>query len=257
MIARTDSLISLAQAHRHTRPRLPRAHALACCRKWDLFLEVVMTKPKLLVFASGSAHGGGSGFENLVLKSRDGSLDANIVAVVSNHEHGGVRQKADALLVPFIHFPRPWSPERYRALVAETGVEFSALSGWLKLVKGLDSRTTFNIHPGPLPMFGGSGMYGQTVHEAVLDAFALGIITHTEVCMHFVTQAYDDGPCFFRHRIHLSEQDTVAMIAARVHRCEHKWQPKITNLVVHREITWDGRDPLSLRLPSGYAIEHS
>lgn len=63
-----------------------------------------MKKPKLLVFASGSAEGGGSGFENLVNQANNWVLDTSIVAVVSNYEQGGVRQRADKLGVPFVHF---------------------------------------------------------------------------------------------------------------------------------------------------------
>lgn len=216
-----------------------------------------MSKPKMLVFASGSAEGGGSGFENLINKTRDGILDADITAVVSNHEHGGVRARADKLGIPFIHFAKPWSEERYRQLARESGAGYFALSGWLKLVAGLDPRTTFNIHPGPLPRFGGPGMYGHHVHEAVADAFKRGEITHSALCMHFVTSEYDRGPCFFRFEVKIEEDDTADTIGSRVNKSEHRWQPEITNLVVHREITWDGTNPESLKCPPGYEIVRS
>lgn len=211
-----------------------------------------MQKPKVLVFASGSAEDGGSGFENLVDKTRDGLLDADIVAVVSNYERGGVRTRADKLGVPFIHFAKPWSEGRYRQLAQESGAKFFALSGWLKLVAGLDPRTTFNIHPGPLSEFGGPGMYGHHIHEAVIKAFKRGKITHSALCMHFVTQEYDRGPCFFCFNVKIADDDTADTIGSRVNKYEHQWQPEITNLVVHREINWDGNDPASLKLPAGY-----
>jgi len=214
-----------------------------------------MLRPKLLVFASGSAEGGGSGFENLVNQANDGMLDADIVAVVSNYEQGGVRQRADKLRVPFVHFPKPWKRDEYRRIAEDSGAEFFALSGWLKLVRGLDPRTTFNIHPGPLPEFGGAGMYGHHVHEAVIEAYRRGEVTHSAVCMHFVTPEYDRGPIFFRHNVKIKKDDTSDLIGSRVNKCEHRWQPEITNLVVHREITWDGYDPDSLRCPSGYEVE--
>ena len=61
-------------------------------------------KPKLIIFASGRKEGGGSGFENLVEAAKAGTLDAEIVALVSNHEHGGVRERAERLGIPFVHF---------------------------------------------------------------------------------------------------------------------------------------------------------
>ena len=214
----------------------------------------VMQKPKLLLFASGSAAGGGSGFENLVHKAKDGALDANIVAVVSNHEHGGVRRRADELSVPFIYFSKPWDESRYRHIAEESGAEFFALSGWLKHVVGLDPRLTFNIHPGPLPEFGGRGMYGHHVHEAVIAAFGRGEITHSAVCMHFVTPEYDQGPVFFRHNVKIQKGDIPESLGTRVNIYEHRYQPAITNLVIRREIRWDGCNPDSLKYPRGYEV---
>jgi len=214
-------------------------------------------KFKLLIFASGSKTGGGSGFENLVLKAREGILDANVIAVVSNHERGGVRERADRLNVPFIHFIGPWTEEEYKKLVEKSGAEFVALSGWLKLVAGLNPKTTFNIHPGPLPRFGGKGMYGHFVHEAVMEAFKKGELTHTQITMHFVTEKYDEGPIFFRLNIPILQDDTEESLGKRVNCYEHEYQPIITNLVVQGKIKWDGINPSSLQIPLDYSIEQS
>ena len=70
-------------------------------------------RPKLLIFASGTKDGGGAGFENLVNAARAGTLDAEIVAVVSNHEHGGVRERAERLGIPFNHFPGTKEDKNY------------------------------------------------------------------------------------------------------------------------------------------------
>src|SRR3989344_8767715 len=104
-------------------------------------------RPKIIVFASGTKDSGGSGFENLVEATKSGVLDAEIVAVVSSQEFGGVRERATRLGIPFIYFSGSYDPKHYRRVVAETGAEWIALSGWLKLVKGLDPAKTFNIHP--------------------------------------------------------------------------------------------------------------
>ncbi|MEK9152841.1 MAG: formyltransferase family protein [Patescibacteria group bacterium] len=209
---------------------------------------------RLIVFASGSRDGGGSGFAKLVEACRSGELSAEIIAVVSNHAEGGVRRRADALGVPFVHFGGPWEAAFYRFVVAQTGAEWIALSGWLKPVLGLDPSRTFNIHPGPLPKFGGMGMYGHHVHEAVLAAYRRGEVAHSEVSMHFVTEKYDEGPVFFRHQVEILADDTAETLAGRVNAVEHAWQPRITDLVVRGQISWDGRDPSSLVVPDGYAF---
>ena len=220
-----------------------------------------MSKPKILIFASGSAENGGSGFEKMVLASRDGTLDADIVAVVSNNANGGVRDRADRLGVPFQHFPKPWDDKSYQRLATKSGADFFLLSGWLKLVTGLDpatrfnSRTVFNIHPGPLPDFGGPGLYGHRVHEAVIAAFKQRKITHSAVSMHFVTEEYDRGPIFFQRKVKINFDDTAETIATRVNQQEHLHQSRITNLVVNDLIKWDGVNPDSLEIPAGYEIE--
>ena len=215
-----------------------------------------MTKRRLLIFASGSAEGGGSGFENLHVSTKKGMLDAEIIGVVSNREHGGVRERADRLGVPFYHFGPPWSYAGYEVLKRELKPDFCAASGWLKPIRALDPRTTCNIHPGLLPKFGGSGMYGHHVHEAVMAAYGRGEITHTAVCMHFVTEEYDKGPCFFKMRVKINENDTPESLGARVNEGEHFWQPRITNMVVQGAIQWDGVDPKSLVVPPLYQIEN-
>ena len=215
-----------------------------------------MSQPWLNVFASGSATGGGSGFENLAVAVREGILDAQIRAVISHHAEGGVYQRAKKLGIPFFHFPGPWTKQEYQMITQITSVDFTALSGWLKPVKGLDPKTTFNIHPAPLNdqkrKFGGKGMYGHHVHEAVLAAYKAGQITHSAVSMHFATEEYDQGPLFFHMPVEIFPDDTAQSLGKRVNIMEHYWQPQITNLVVLGHIYWDGKDLASLRVPEGY-----
>jgi len=244
-----------------------------------------MSKPQIIVFASGTKNNdlnkqGGSGFENLVVASRlrqgfdgqgrTGALDADIVAVVSNQENGGVRERADRLGVPFIHFnPTNYllirankqvvgsgDSQVYKDILHKSGAEWIALSGWYKQVKGLDPRRTFNIHPALLSFdggrFGGLGMYRQHIHEAVKVALGAGEITESGFTMHFVTDEYDRGPAFFEYRVPLRPGMSALEIEKAVNMAEHEWQPKITNMVVHGEIRWDGKNPKSLVVPNGY-----
>jgi phosphoribosylglycinamide formyltransferase 1 len=211
-----------------------------------------MGKPKLIIFSSGAKDGGGSGFENLVEAATKGELDAEIVAVVSNNEPGPVRERADRLGIPFVYFPGPFDAKQYQKVVSATEAEWVALSGWLKQVHGLDPRKTFNIHPALLSelnhRFGGKGMYGAHIHEAVKHALDAGEVTESGFSMHFVTEEMDRGPVFFEHRVPLRKGMSVPEIEEAVRAAEHEWQPKITNLVVHGKISWDGKDPASLKV---------
>ncbi|MCR4281221.1 MAG: hypothetical protein NUV88_02740 [Candidatus Kaiserbacteria bacterium] len=229
-----------------------------------------MNRPRVIVFASGTKAGGGSGFENLVQASGAGVLDADIAAVVSNHEHGGVRERANRLGIPFFHFNPPnyllirankqvvgsGDLQVYTEIVHKSGAEWIALSGWLKQVDGLDPKRTFNIHPALLSQlggrFGGKGMYGKHLYEAIKVALEAGEITESGFTMHFVTEEMDRGPAFFEFRVPLQKGMTAEKIAKAVNEAEREWQPKITNMVVRGEISWDGKNPASLIVPGGY-----
>jgi folate-dependent phosphoribosylglycinamide formyltransferase PurN len=194
---------------------------------------------RVLVFASGDPKGGGSGFRELVEFSRTNPpiLDAQIIGVISNHENGGVRGTADALHIPFEYWPGPFDAKGYRSFVERYQADYVMCSGWLKFVRGLDPAITVNIHPGPLPRFGGARMYGHYVHEAVMTAYRQGEITQSAVTMHFVDEkAYDHGPIIFQMPVLIRSEDDAQSLAKRVNEKERAWQSYILNLVVHRQI---------------------
>lgn len=203
-----------------------------------------MKKKKILVFNSGS----GSGFQELVENSITGVLDAEIIGLITNNHTYACVKKAEKLGIGWIEMIS-FEPEDYQKIITIFTPDFVVLSGWLKLTKGLNPKTTFNIHPGPLYTFGGKGMYGHHVHEAVIKAYQEGKIKHSEVCMHFVTEAYDLGPVFFRYPVLIRPGDDADSLGARVNKIEHGWQSYVTNLVVQGEISWDGKNPTSLIVP--------
>lgn len=197
-------------------------------------------RKKVLVLASGDAEGGGSGFQELVEFTHTDLpvLDADIVGVVSNHRNGGVSKRAHNLKVPFVFQTGEFSKKVYQELVKEFKADYVMCSGWLKLVKGLDSAKTINIHPGPLPDFGGPGMYGHHVHDAVMKAYHKGKVKQSAVSMHFVTDKYDRGPVFFSLPVIIRPDDTAETLAARVNEKERAWQAYMLNLVVHEYIVF-------------------
>lgn len=205
--------------------------------------------PKLLVFANGTKDGGGSGFEAMVNAKKRGLFHADIVGVVSAHVNGGVKKLADIFKIPFFHYQKSGDEVLFKK---QTGAEWVALSGWFNKVEGLDPRTTFNIHPAPLA-FGGKGMYGLNVHRAVFEAFKKGEIKNTAVCMHYVTPKYDDKDGqFFEYHVSVYHSDTPEELQERVKWYEHIFQWAITDLVIHQQIAWDGKNPDSLIVPKGY-----
>jgi phosphoribosylglycinamide formyltransferase 1 len=202
------------------------------------------THPNILVFASGTKTGGGSGFETMVraAQAKPPILDACICAAITNHAGGGVWQRAKVLGVHAEYWAGPYLAEGYQHFVKYFKADYVMLSGWLKLVAGLDPARTINIHPGPLPRFGGPKLYGHYVHDAVMAAYHRGEITHTAVTMHFVDPVYDRGPVFFALPIPIEPDDTPETLAAKVNRAEHAWQPRVLNYVVHGQVRLVGQE---------------
>ena len=199
-----------------------------------------MDTPRVMIFASGDATGGGSGARKLLENVVSGKLWMDTIALVSNHENGGARRVADDFKIPFELMQR-FEIEDYQALVEKYRPDFILLSGWLKLTKGLDKTRTINIHPGPPKPFGGKGMHGMHVHRAVIEAFQRGEITYTAVSMFFVTEAFDEGPEIFHLPIRIDDDETAeALYQNKIRIVEHQWQWWVTDLVIHGQITWDG-----------------
>jgi phosphoribosylglycinamide formyltransferase-1 len=202
------------------------------------------TNPNILVFASGTRTGGGSGFETMVraARLRPAILDAWICAVITNHFAGGVWQRAMALGVHAEYWVGPYLAQGYQNFVKYFKADYVMLSGWLKQVRGLDPACTINIHPGPLPRFGGPNLYGHHVHEAVMAAYRRGEIAHSAVTMHFVDELYDHGPILFTLPVPIEPSDTPETLAAKVNRAEHEWQPRVLNYVVQGQVRLVGQE---------------
>lgn len=225
-------------------------------------------KERVIVFASGSKEGGGSGFEKLFNFSVCSGSHFEIAAVVSDIEYGGVRKRADRLGVPFVYMPAPRTAEAYQAILAQYHAKWALLSGWLKRVLGLDPAHTINIHPALLSFdhgrFGGPGKYGHHVHEAVAQALAAGDIVQQEYVngvpqyfaysgftMHFVSEEYDRGAVFAEVTVRIRLDMNADQIGAAVNRAEHMWQPLFTDMVISGAIRLVNGTVI---FPAGYVL---
>lgn len=210
----------------------------------------------IIVLASGSKSGGGSGFEKLVEYFNNGNPNARVAGVVSNVRGGGVEERASRLRIPFMHLANGDCTELgYRSIARCFGVSdpWYACSGWLRLVKGLPVGRAFNIHPALLSQldgrFGGPGKYGHFVHEDVKTALDGGLIDESGFTMHFISDEYDRGRVFAEVRVRLASGMTADQIGAAVNVQEHRLQPWLTELVVTGKIRLDGD---VLVTPAGY-----
>jgi len=167
------------------------------------------------------ASGAGTNAERLVLAARERS-DIEVALVGCNRPAAGVLDRAAHLGVPAVVFDRKAlaAGEVTRRLLAER-IDFVALAGFLlkvpsDLVAGFSGRM-MNLHPALLPAFGGKGMYGHHVHQAVHAALLEGAVRETGITLHWVDAEYDEGPPFFQASVALDPSvDTPDSIAGKV-----------------------------------------
>jgi phosphoribosylglycinamide formyltransferase 1 len=176
-------------------------------------------QPRLAVFASG----GGSNLQALIDAHARGELPAPIALVLSNRASAGALERAREHGIAAAHVGREHDdPEgRMLALLREHEIDVVVLAGWLaligpRLLAAYPDRIV-NIHPGPLPRFGGKGMYGQHVHAAVLAAG----VERSGPTVHLVDEHYDQGPILAHVEVPVEAGDTPQTLAARVLREEH------------------------------------
>ena len=166
------------------------------------------------------ASGAGSSAEAIVAAIKAGELSAEPRLMVSNNKGAAALDWARDAGLPVICIPTQADPDAADAKLADElvkhGVELLVLSGYLRRLGpttlGRYAGRVLNIHPGPLPEFGGHGMYGRRVHEAVLAAGA----PESGVCIHVVDGEYDRGPVIARRTVPVAPSDTPESLEARV-----------------------------------------
>jgi len=188
-----------------------------------------MPPATLAVLISGS----GSTLQNLIDRCADGSLSASIVAVVASRPgiSGIERAERAGLRVSVVERkPAETFSDRVFAAVRGSGAGLVILAGWLHLLRippDFENRV-LNIHPSLLPAFGGPGMYGRHVHEAVLASGA----TMSGCTVHFADNSYDTGPVLLRREVPVLVGDTPETLAARVQAAECVAYPEAIRRIV-------------------------
>lgn len=181
-------------------------------------------KLRAAVFASGR----GSNFQVLAAHAQKSDL-WKVVLLVTDRPGAQVLDRAqelgiDARVVPVSSDPDDSSVDMLAALEA-SHIDLVLLAGYLRLVPEPVVRRyrgrMLNIHPALLPSFGGRGMYGMRVHEAVLSAG----VRLTGVTVHFVDEEYDRGPILAQWPVPVIPGDTPEAVAERIHAVEYQLYP--------------------------------
>lgn len=171
----------------------------------------------IVIFASGS----GSNAENIANYFKD-SKSVKITAVFTNNASAGVISKMEKFGIPCEIFNKDYFKNRdyFTIKLYQYRPDLIVLAGFLWLIPNYlvseYPNKIINIHPALLPKFGGKGMYGMHVHEAVKAANE----TETGITIHYVNQKFDDGEIIFQAKTLLTEQDTPETIAQKIHLLE-------------------------------------
>jgi formyltetrahydrofolate-dependent phosphoribosylglycinamide formyltransferase len=173
-----------------------------------------------------AASGRGSNLEAL-LRALTGRAPARVVLVLSNRQEAGALALARRYAVPAEVLSDPADAAEWLARLGRHRVDLVVLAGYLKLVPpGVIARyrhRIVNVHPALLPAFGGRGMYGHHVHEAVLASGA----RESGATVHLVDEEYDRGAILARGRVPVLSGDTPETLAARVLEVEHRLLPAV------------------------------
>ena len=177
--------------------------------------------------------GGGSNLQAL-LDALPADGPAQVALVVSNSAKAGGLERARKAGVPGVVLADPADGAEWLRLLQEHRIDLVVLAGYLKLVPAAVIAAyrgrILNIHPALLPEFGGPGMYGKRVHQAVLDARR----DQSGCTVHLVDEVYDRGEILAQARVQVLPGDTAESLAARVLAEEHRLLPQVVLEVAGR-----------------------
>ena len=184
---------------------------------------------RISIFASGS----GTNAQKIMEKFQDHPT-ISVRLVLSNNPDAYILSRARQFHIPTLTFSRPelYQSNHIMDILSVQGIDYIVLAGFLWLfpayiLKAYPNRIV-NIHPALLPNYGGKGMYGRRVHEAVIAAGE----KESGISIHYVNEKYDDGEIIFQAKCPVESGDTPETLAARILELEHEHYPEVIEKVV-------------------------
>jgi len=180
----------------------------------------------IAIFASGN----GTNAENIIsyLKTIS-NLEISVSLIVTDKENAGIHDVAFKNNIPIFVIPKSdinVGAEILRHLKKHQ-IEFIVLAGYLKKIPTIIlqayEQNVINIHPALLPKYGGKGMYGKHVHEAIISNKE----TESGITIHYVDEIYDNGEIILQEKCSISENETAESLAKKIHQLEYKHYPEV------------------------------
>jgi len=192
------------------------------------------------------ASGGGTNLQSIIDSCERGEIDGDVVVVVSNIPDAFALERARKHSIPAFAFPHKGVPrEQHEAdiigCLEKHQVDLVCLAGYLRVLTPLMinkfAGRMMNTHPALLPSFGGDGMHGLHVHQAVLD-YGCKVSGCT---IHFVTLDVDGGQIILQKAVPVLEGDTAESLQERILKEEHKLYPRAVQLFAQGKLKIEGR----------------
>lgn len=185
---------------------------------------------RIAIFASGN----GSNAQNIAEYFAKGDK-GKVTVIYCNNPKAFVIQRANALNIPHVVFNREqfYSSDAIIKDLIQRKTDLIVLAGFLwllpvNLLKAFEKRI-INIHPALLPKYGGKGMYGMAVHEAIIENGE----TESGITVHLIDEMYDRGEIIFQAKCTVDKNDTADSLAKKVHKLEYQHYPKVISDYLH------------------------
>jgi formyltetrahydrofolate-dependent phosphoribosylglycinamide formyltransferase len=184
--------------------------------------------PRMAIFASGA----GSNALQIISHFKEQS-GAQIALIVCNNPKAGVIKIAEKENIPVLLIEKnTFNETGYLAAINEYHIDLLVLAGFLwkipvSLLQAYPDKI-INIHPALLPAYGGKGMYGSKVHQAVL----LAKEKESGITIHYVDEIYDHGNIIFQAKCTIDETETPESLAQKIHELEHKYYPQVIEQLI-------------------------
>ena len=184
---------------------------------------------RIAIFASGS----GSNAENIITYFQN-NKKAEVVLVLSNNPNALVLERAKKLGVQSLVFNKHQLNDSNWAVENLKNLDLIVLAGFLwkfpeHLLENYENKVV-NVHPALLPKYGGKGMYGMYVHEAVVENRE----TESGITIHYVNEHYDEGAIIFQAKCTITVKDTPSDVAAKIHELEMRYFPEIVQQILSK-----------------------
>lgn len=182
-------------------------------------------KQQIVIFASGK----GSNAAAIIDYIQAHQLPIDVLRIITNNPNAGVLDIAQAQHIPTYLLDTSKSTENAACLEMLQALQpdLIILAGYLKKIPAswvaAFPNKIINIHPALLPKYGGKGMYGMRVHEAVMEAGE----KQSGITIHYVNEQYDEGAIIHQATCEISMDDTPTSLAQKIHQLEHAHYPRI------------------------------